>query len=51
MTYNEICTILSFVKNFQVVNPMNIQNFKLNLTYYSIFFLNIMKLLSPHLMT
>jgi hypothetical protein len=35
MTYSEVCTILSFEKNFQVLNLMNIQNSKLNLTYYS----------------
>jgi hypothetical protein len=26
MTYNEICSILSFGKNFQVINLLNIQN-------------------------
>jgi hypothetical protein len=35
MTYSEICTILSFEKNFQLFNLMNIQNSKLNLTYNS----------------
>jgi hypothetical protein len=35
MTYNEICIIISFEKKIQVVNPMNIQILKLNLTYYS----------------
>jgi hypothetical protein len=35
MTYSEICTILFFEKNFQVVDPMKIQNFKLNLTHCS----------------
>ncbi len=35
ITYSEICTILFFEKKNQVVNLVNIQNSKLNLTYYS----------------
>jgi hypothetical protein len=38
MAYSEICTILSSENNFQLLNLMNIQNSKLNLTYYSKFF-------------